>query len=127
MMATAVAAAVAILQAAFPGVHVGTKVPNDKTRWPAIGRPARFLTVARLGGARSYGQDRALIVAQCWAADTVTAEQDAITADDALTASPNSRDDVSRWVNQSIASFPDPDIPMARYQVSGHLETRPHN
>lgn len=124
---TPVSAVVEILSEAFPGVYVSVEVPNDTTIWPANGRPDRFLVVQRLGGPRGYGVDRALMVVQCYSLDSAQAEEDAISADDALTASPNHRDDVSRWVNSSLADFPDPEIPGSRYQVTGHLETRPHN
>lgn len=109
---TPVTEAVRVLQSAFPGVGVGTRMPNP--------RPARFLKVTRAGGRREYGIDHALLIVECWATNEGQAERDALDVDSFLRDVNQSRI-ISAWTGSTIAYFPDPDVPDHRYQVTGTL------
>ncbi|WP_341258218.1 hypothetical protein [Gordonia malaquae] len=96
-------------------VPVSTKVPSP--------RPSQFIRIVRVGGARDRSVDHALIVVECWAPNSVTAEQDALAVDEILRMSPNGGPFaggwISRWDCNSIADNPDPETPQARFTVAG--------
>ncbi len=104
---------VRVLRAAFPGVQVGTKVPNP--------RPNRFLRVTRAGGRREYGIDHMLLIVECWSRDEGQAERDALAVDDLLRGAGDLSRIISAWTGATIANFPDPDVPDHRFQVTGTL------
>lgn len=106
-----------VLVDAFPGVQVGTKVPNP--------RPDRFLRIVRTGGRKGRVIDRPLLVVECWAADSVQAETDASRVHEMFRLAPNfgpwDGGWVASWDCLSIADFPDPDVDQARFTVTGYL------
>ena len=99
------------------GLRAGTKVPNPI--------PARFVRVVRTGGRNGRVIDRPLLVFECWASASTQAEADAELVDQLLRASPDGGPWAGGWVAAweclSIADNPDPDVPVARFTVTGVL------
>lgn len=119
-MISPLAVARAAVVAAMPGVPVSTKVPNP--------RPPRFIRLVRVGGGRTREVDRMLLVVECWAPDGVQGEHDALTVSEALRTAPSGGPYgggwITSWVTNTIADFPDPEIPsQARFTVTGTLVT----
>lgn len=110
----------AVLVASLPTLPVSTKVPNP--------RPSRFIRLVRVGGPRSRSVDHAMFVIECWAADAVQAEQDALAVHEALRLAPDAGPYadgwVTRWEAMSIADYPDPEVDQARFTVTGTLHVR---
>lgn len=107
------------------GLHVSSKVPNDKALWPTTGRPPEFLRVVRAGGQRARSLDHMLLIVECWAMSGPDAEALAIQADAILAASPNVSDSIAKWGDGdrgvTIADNPDPEVAQARWTVTGTL------
>lgn len=104
---------ITLLRVALPGVHVGTRIPQQ--------RPDRHVKVTRAGGnRRNLIQERPLMVLECWGPDSVAAFQLAADAWRAIDAANGAtvngvaldlpRDSLSSPINQ-----PDPDTTNPRY------------
>lgn len=114
------AVAVAALDAALT-VPVSTRVPNP--------RPAVFVRVARVGGARvNLVTDAPVLVVECWAASSVAAAELARLARAHLFALEGSTT-AGAWVRKVLdvagpQSFPDPVSESPRYQFTAQLHLR---
>ncbi len=98
-----------LLAPAFPDVHIGSRVLSP--------RPQRFVRVTRFGGPTDWAIDRASMLLEFWAPDSVQAERDALTGDRVLRAS-----DDYYWRGNGITEFPDPDYAnQSRWQLTGTL------
>lgn len=97
------------------GLPVSVTVPNP--------RPNRFLRVTRAGGRRDRSVDHMLLIVECWAADSVQAEQDAIAVHTLLLLAPDGSDVITAFTGATIVDFPDPDPAVSghRFQVTGTL------
>lgn len=110
-MTTPLAEAIRVLGEAFPDVHVGGKAPKD----------SRYLRVSRVGGVRDRSVDHMSLLVECYAPNSVQAEQDAIDVDAALRDSPNRSRIISDWDDATIVDYGDPDTSAAKWQVHGTL------
>lgn len=110
-MTTPLAEAIRVLKEAFPGVHVAGKAPKD----------TRYIRVSRVGGTRSRSVDHVSLLVECYAPNSVQAEQDALDVDTALRNSPNRSRIISDWDDATIVDYGDPDTSAAKWQVHGTL------
>lgn len=123
MVVSAVAAAQEVVRAALPGVWVGSK--GSKVR-------RRFIRITRAGGLRGRHIDEPRILVECFAStdedvsDGFQAEQDAMTAADALmnaaSGGPWAGGWVTGWDGNNLADYDHPDFPShSRWQFTGTL------
>lgn len=103
------------------GVRVATQIPNP--------RPASFIRVLRVGGARrSLVVDSPVLVFECWAPDEIAASQLAQTARAHVFSMAQTTVN-GHWVYlvRDVAgpqSFPDPLTDTPRYQFTVQIDTR---
>lgn len=112
-MTTPLTEAIRVLKEAFPGVKIGGKVPNPM--------PPRCIRVSRVGGTRGRSVDHMSLLVECYAPNSVQAEQDALDVDNALQNSPNRSRIISDWDDATIVDYGDPDTSAAKWQVHGTL------
>lgn len=125
-MASAVAAAQAVLRAAprLAGVPIASKAPKPLVR--------RFIRVTRSGGPRGRHLDTPRILVECYAStatdtgDGPRAELDAMAAVDALmnaaSGGPWAGGWVTGWDGNNLADYDHPDFPShSRWQFTGTL------
>lgn len=103
------------------GVPVSTDVPNP--------RPAEFVRVTRVGGARrDLVTDLPLVVVECWATDE-TAAADLVRRARAYVFALAQSSVGGEWVRAvtevgGVQFFPDPESATPRYQFTAQLQTR---
>lgn len=99
------------------GRTAATKVPKTGDRYTRISRVG--------GAARDLVTDSPMILVECFAADGVTAADDAKIDRALLMASARLSDDVTRVIDVGGPSFlPDPDTNLPRYQFTVQLDMR---
>lgn len=112
-MTAPLAEAIRVLKESSGGVHVSGKAPDLPRYW----------RVSRAGGTRTRSVDHMLLLIECWAADSVQAEADAIRVDEILRDSPQHSRVISDWGDSTIVDYPDTDpaVTNYRFQVLGTL------
>lgn len=87
-------------------------------------RPARFITVERVGGPTGLVVDRPLVSVQVWDASRTEASDAAVAVRDALLQFVADSRDVGGLDVQSLINNPDPDSGQARYQITVAFVTK---
>lgn len=109
------------LKTVLPGTHISTKVPTP--------RPARLIKVTRVGGPKvRLNAESAMLVFECWEADTVKASDLARLAK-AYVHAMAGENVAGNWVYKvtevgGLAYNPDPESDYPRYQFTVSLDLR---